>query len=91
MHGANGVALGITWALPFGGLLLSIALAPLVAAGAWHRHYGKIAAFWSVAFVLPFAVVYGASAAAEVIYQEFGVTGEAVAAAAKSSIAAVQD
>jgi transketolase len=34
---------------------------------------------------------YGASAAAEVIYQEFGVTAEAVAAAAKSSIAAVRD
>ena len=34
---------------------------------------------------------YGASAAEEVIYQEFGVTAEAVAAAAKTSIAAVQD
>ena len=33
---------------------------------------------------------YGASAAAEVIYQEFGVTAEAVAAAARTSIAAAQ-
>jgi transketolase len=34
---------------------------------------------------------YGASAAAEVIYQEFGVTAEAVAAAARTSIAAARD
>jgi len=33
---------------------------------------------------------YGASAAAEVIYQEFGITAEAVAAAARTSIAAAQ-
>jgi len=33
---------------------------------------------------------YGASAAAEVLYQEYGVTAEAVAAAARTSIAAAQ-
>jgi transketolase len=34
---------------------------------------------------------YGASAAEEVLYQEFGITAEAVAAAARTSIAAVED
>ncbi|MGJ5176628.1 sodium:proton antiporter [Bradyrhizobium oligotrophicum] len=40
----------MTWpfALPFGGLLLSIALGPLLFAKFWHHHYGKIAAAWAL-------------------------------------------
>ncbi|WP_456713115.1 sodium:proton antiporter [Bradyrhizobium sp. USDA 4353] len=40
----------MTWpfALPFAGLLLSIALGPLLFAKFWHHHYGKIAAAWAV-------------------------------------------
>ncbi|UFZ01378.1 sodium:proton antiporter [Bradyrhizobium ontarionense] len=40
----------MTWpfALPFAGLLLSIALGPLLFAGFWHHHYGKIAAAWAL-------------------------------------------
>lgn len=40
-------------ALPFPGLLLSIALGPIFAKKLWHVHYGKAAAFWAaLAFVL---------------------------------------
>jgi len=44
---------GLIWALPFLGMLLTIALAPLVAPRLWHRHYGKAAAFWAAAFLVP--------------------------------------
>ncbi|MGN5479412.1 sodium:proton antiporter [Cupriavidus basilensis] len=51
------------WGLPFAGMLLSIALFPPFAPRFWHHHYGKIAAAWSVLFLLPFGVVFGAHAA----------------------------
>ncbi len=56
--------LSLLWGLPFVGMLLSIALFPLLAPGFWHHHYGKVAVFWALAFLLPFAAVHGASAAA---------------------------
>lgn len=55
--------LGIIWVLPFACMLLSIALGPLVFAHIWHHHYGKIALFWGLAFLVPCAMVYGASTA----------------------------
>lgn len=42
-----GASLGIEWVIPFVGLLLSIALMPLLIPNLWHHHYGKIAIFWS--------------------------------------------
>ncbi|WP_431285420.1 sodium:proton antiporter [Humitalea sp. 24SJ18S-53] len=65
----DGRDMSLLWALPFVGVLLSIALMPLFAGHLWHHHYGKIAAGWSALFVLPFAIVYGAGAAwSEVTY-----------------------
>jgi Na+/H+ antiporter NhaD/arsenite permease-like protein len=52
-------ALGLQWGLPFAGLLLSIALLPLLAGRLWHHHYGKIAAGWSLLLMLPFAAAFG--------------------------------
>ena len=45
-------------------MLLSIAILPLATPRLWHRHYGKIAAAWSLAFLLPFALRFGAAPAA---------------------------
>ena len=42
----DGSRLGLVWALPFAGILLSIAIFPLLAPGIWEHHHGKIAAFW---------------------------------------------
>ena len=43
----DGAALTWPFALPFAGLLLSIALGPLLFPRFWHHHYGKIAIAWS--------------------------------------------
>lgn len=43
----DGAAMSWPYALPFAGLLLSIALGPLLFPKIWHHHYGKIAAAWS--------------------------------------------
>jgi Na+/H+ antiporter NhaD/arsenite permease-like protein len=59
----DGVDLSLFWVLPFGGILLSIALLPLLAPKFWHHHFGKVAAFWSLAFFLPFAWQFGVEAA----------------------------
>ncbi len=58
-HGLDGASLGVIWAVPFVGILLSIALFPLLAPQIWHHHFGKIAAAWALAFVLPFTVLHG--------------------------------
>ncbi|MBU8545261.1 MULTISPECIES: sodium:proton antiporter [Roseomonadaceae] len=61
--GVPGAQLSLAWGIPFVGILLSIALMPLVAAHLWHHHYGKIAALWGALFLLPFAATFGAGAA----------------------------
>ena len=55
----DGGKLSPLWGAPFAGILLSIALFPLLAPTFWHHHYGKIAAAWALAFLLPFAATYG--------------------------------
>lgn len=57
----DGRTLGLAWVLPFAGLLLSIAIFPLAAPSFWHHHYGKISLCWSLAFILPFFLKYGAA------------------------------
>jgi Na+/H+ antiporter NhaD/arsenite permease-like protein len=60
----DGSALAFWWGLPFIGVLLSIAVCPLLVPTVWERHFGKITAAWSLAFFLPFATVFGSGAAA---------------------------
>lgn len=60
----DGSQLTLFWALPFAGILLSIALFPLIAPSFWHHHYGKIAGFWALAFLLPFALLQGGAGGA---------------------------
>ena len=55
----DGGALSLLWGVPFAGILLSIALMPLLAPVFWHHHFGKVAAAWALAFLLPFALVFG--------------------------------
>jgi Na+/H+ antiporter NhaD/arsenite permease-like protein len=55
------------WGVPFAGILLSIALLPLLAPFFWHHHFGKVAIGWSLAFLVPFALMFGAPAAGAAI------------------------
>ena len=45
--------------IPFAGVLLSIAIIPMVAPTFWHHHFAKIAIGWGLIFALPFFMVYG--------------------------------
>ncbi|PKR88498.1 sodium:proton antiporter [Pleomorphomonas diazotrophica] len=63
-HGLDGASLGMVWALPFVGILLSIALGPLLAPRFWHHHFGKVALAWALAFLVPFAAIEGLPAVA---------------------------
>ena len=59
----DGRQLSPLWGVPFAGILLSIAIMPLVLPQFWHHHYGKVAAAWALAFLLPFAALFGAGQA----------------------------
>jgi len=61
--GLDGAALRWPWALPFIGILVTIATGPLLFKRFWHRHYGKLAFLWSVLTLAPLAAVYGTPAA----------------------------
>ena len=63
----DGAAMSWPWALPFAGLLLTIAAGPTLFAALWHAHYGKIAALWAALALVPIAIVYGPVAAAEAL------------------------
>ena len=58
----DGAAMGWPWALPFVGILLSIATGPSLFPKIWHNHYGKIAIGWGLPTLLPVAVIHGAPA-----------------------------
>jgi Na+/H+ antiporter NhaD/arsenite permease-like protein len=60
----NGSTLSPLWVVPFAGILLSIAFAPVAAPSFWHHHFGKTSAFWALAFLVPFASHYGIGPAA---------------------------
>ena len=55
----DGADLSLAWSLPFVGILLSIAIWPLVAPVFWHHHFGKISLAWALAFLIPFTATYG--------------------------------
>src|SRR5947209_6120033 len=57
------VSLQWPWALPFLGILLTIASGPVLFRRIWHRHYGKLTLAWSIATLAPLAAVHGASTA----------------------------
>jgi Na+/H+ antiporter NhaD/arsenite permease-like protein len=59
----DGTALRWPWALPFIGILLTIATGPLLFQRLWHHHYGKLAFVWSVLTIAPLAALHGAPAA----------------------------
>jgi Na+/H+ antiporter NhaD/arsenite permease-like protein len=68
-HGAGlGAVLPLYLGIPFAGILLSIALFPLLAPRFWHHHFGKISAFWGLSLAVPFLLMYGGEAMLEIIH-----------------------
>ena len=63
-EGLNGADFGFAWAVPFIGILLCIALGPLLFAHAWEHHQGKISAAWGLAVLIPLLLTRGAPIAA---------------------------
>jgi Na+/H+ antiporter NhaD/arsenite permease-like protein len=63
----DGATMSWPWALPFLGILLTIAIGPLLFPKIWHRHYGKLAALWSALALIPIAVIAGAGAALDAL------------------------
>ena len=55
----DGSTLGMIWFVPFAGILLSIALFPLISEKFWHHNYGKISLFWAFIFFVSFISSFG--------------------------------
>lgn len=54
--------------IPFVGILLSIAIFPLLAPHFWHHHFGKVSAFWALVFAIPFLIFYRGEAFYEILH-----------------------
>lgn len=65
-----GLGAQLPWwsAIPFAGLLLSIALFPLFAPHFWHQHYPKVALAWGLILAAPFLWAYGGVAVHELLH-----------------------
>ncbi len=63
----DGSRLGLVWALPFAGILLSIAIFPLLASHFWEHHYGKVAALWGALVAIPLLLTADPATAAHAL------------------------
>jgi Na+/H+ antiporter NhaD/arsenite permease-like protein len=54
----DGAQLRWPWALPFIGILLTIATGPVLFPRLWHHHYGKFAFMWGALTLTPMAALY---------------------------------
>lgn len=62
-------AVPMAFCIPFAGLLLCIAVLPLVKPEWWEAHQPMAVAFWSLLFVVPFALFFGAGEALEKVLE----------------------
>ena len=63
-----GSELPLWTAIPFAGILLSIAVFPLVAPHFWHHHFPKVSAAWALVFAIPFLIFYKTEAVHEILH-----------------------
>lgn len=56
-----GNSLSLAYCIPFVGMLLCIAICPLVIGELWEKYKAVAVIFWSLAFLIPFAICYGGS------------------------------
>lgn len=67
-HPNIGETLPLYSIIPFIGMLLSIALFPLLAPKFWHHHFGKVSAFWAIVTVIPLLLSYKGMAVYEILH-----------------------
>lgn len=67
-HGVDGAGLGLWTCIPFVGILLSIALCPLIAPHFWHHHFPKISAFWAILLAVPYLFAFGGDAVYDILH-----------------------
>jgi Na+/H+ antiporter NhaD/arsenite permease-like protein len=70
-HGGHrnlGEVLPLWTVIPFMGILLSIALFPLLAPRFWHHHFPKVSVFWALVLALPFVIAYKGEAFSEILH-----------------------
>ena len=65
----DGASMAWPWALPFVGILLSIAVGPLLFPKVWHAHYGKIVLAWAALTIAPLAIFHGGAVALATVLQ----------------------
>ncbi|MDD2217509.1 MAG: sodium:proton antiporter [Eubacteriales bacterium] len=58
-HSNIGEYLPVWSIIPFVGMLLSIAILPLVKPHFWEKNLLKVACFWSLLFLIPFGITFG--------------------------------
>lgn len=68
--GETGTAVpSLLYCIPFAGILLCIALFPLVMPTWWEEHQAPVVLAWSLAFIVPFVIGFGAHHTAEVVLE----------------------
>lgn len=68
MEHSLGTLLPLYSVIPFVGMLLSIALGPVLFPKFWHHHFGKVSAAWAALLAVPLIVVYGKQGVDELIH-----------------------
>ena len=68
-NGGTGSGVPVWLCIPFAGLLLCVAVMPLIKGEWWESHQPVVVAFWIVLMIIPFAVVYGAGKTAETVLE----------------------
>lgn len=67
-HGVDGAQLPLWTIIPFVGMLLSIAIVPLINFHFWEHNYGKFSLAWIVIFSVPFLIAYKADGWYEIVH-----------------------
>ena len=67
-HGVDGAKLPLWSVIPFIGMLLSIAIVPLISFHFWEHNYGKFSLAWIAIFSIPFIMVYKGDGWYEIVH-----------------------
>lgn len=67
MEHSLGTVLPLYSAIPFAGMLLSIALGPVLFPHFWHHHFGKLSAAWAALVAIPLVYTYRGDGISELL------------------------